>query len=61
MAFYLMRTSSHSNVSSMATMHEKGTSLYGALAILEDLLVATLGVVTCLLLILANSGKSTKS
>jgi hypothetical protein len=56
-----MRASCHFNGSSMATMHEKSTSLDGALAIHEDLLVATLEVVTTLLLIVANSGKSTKS
>jgi hypothetical protein len=56
-----MRASCHINGSSMAKMHEKSISLDGALAILEDLLVATLGVVTSLLLITANSGKSTKS
>jgi hypothetical protein len=50
----------HINGSLMAMMHEKSTSLNGALTILEDLLVATLRVVTSFLLIIANSGKSTK-
>jgi hypothetical protein len=56
-----MRASCHINGSSMATMREKSTSLNGALAILEDLLVASLGVVRAFVLITANSGKSTKS
>jgi len=59
LASYLMKAC-HINGSLMAMMHEKSTSLNGALTILEDLLVATLRVVTSFLLIIANSGKSTK-
>jgi hypothetical protein len=56
-----MTASCHINGSPMVTMHEKSIGLNGALVILQDLLVATLGVVTTLMLITANNGKSTKS
>ncbi len=44
----------------MVTMHEKSTKLDGAPATLEDLFVASLGVVKALLFITTNSGESTK-
>jgi len=56
-----MKTSCHINALLMATMHEKGTSLYGALVILEHLLVVTLGVVIGLMFIPTNIDKFTKS
>jgi hypothetical protein len=59
--FYLMKASYHKNGSSMATMHEKSTSLDGALVFLEDFLVASLGVVRTIVLIVTNSGKSTNT